>query len=302
MPYAEKIDNRGDVASAAALEAPLVSVLTPSLNQGRWLHDAIESVRRQTYPNIEHIVVDGGSTDGSREILESQDGVIWLSEPDGGQSDALAKAFAMSRGDVIGWINADDAYFDEDAVRDVVEFFDANPDVDVVYGHAALVSPVGRVLYVVWTPPFDYDVLRVHNFIIQPAVFIRRRALLDGFVDERYGYRMDRELWLRLARDHVFRRIPRVLAIDRHHLARKSLTRPDLGAEDLRRLVRDYAIPSGRISSVKMKSLRVLFRLAGIPAALGAARAPIAYSGVVGGRMQLLLRQIAYRRRYMRDT
>src|SRR5437868_6909459 len=89
---------------------PLVSIVTPSLNQARYLREAIESVRGQSYPSIEHIVVDGGSTDGTLDILQECDELRWLSETDTGQSHALNKGFAMAQGEVFGWLNADDAY------------------------------------------------------------------------------------------------------------------------------------------------------------------------------------------------
>src|SRR5918992_2241290 len=93
-----------------AVSAPLVSVVTPSLNQGRYLREAIESVRAQTYSPIEHVVVDGGSTDETLDILSEYDHLRWVSEPDRGQSHALNKGFAMATGEIFGWLNADDAY------------------------------------------------------------------------------------------------------------------------------------------------------------------------------------------------
>ena len=126
---------------------PLVSILTPSLNQGRWLPDTLHSVAAQTYSNIEHIVMDGGSTDGSVDMLRSANPrVRWWSEPDRGQSHALTKGFAVSQGDVIGWLSSDDAYFYRGAVADAVDLFNRYPEVDVLYGHAALVNADGLAL------------------------------------------------------------------------------------------------------------------------------------------------------------
>ena len=143
------------VQSGPLPRKPLVSILTPSFNQRRWLVETLGSVARQTYPHLEHVVVDGGSTDGSIDLLrEGLPAGSWISEPDGGQSEALNKAFERSRGEVIGWLNSDDAYLFDDAVESVVEYFQANPGIDVVYGHAALVSETGRLLHVMWTPPF----------------------------------------------------------------------------------------------------------------------------------------------------
>src|SRR5690242_19457333 len=91
-------------------DGPLVSIVTPSLNQARWLREAIESVRAQDYPHVEHVVVDGGSTDGTLEILREYDHLRWVSEPDRGQSHALNKGFQLATGEIFGWLNADDAY------------------------------------------------------------------------------------------------------------------------------------------------------------------------------------------------
>ena len=114
---------------------PLVSILTPSFNQGRWLGDNLASVAAQSYGSIEHVVMDGGSRDETLDLLEATDGrVKWRSEPDRGQSHALNKALGASEGEYIGWLNSDDAYFSRDAVSDVVSVFDADPSVNVVYG------------------------------------------------------------------------------------------------------------------------------------------------------------------------
>jgi glycosyltransferase involved in cell wall biosynthesis len=167
--------------------------------------------------------MDGGSTDGSVEILSAaQSPVVWRSEKDHGQAHAINKAFEASSGDIIGWLNSDDAYFDARVVEDVVRFLDRNPDVDVAYGHAARVSSTGRIVYIIAALPFNYRFLRRLDFIVQPAAFIRRRVLEDGFLDESFHFAMDWELWLRKARSHTFRRIPRVVAIDRAQPDRKT--------------------------------------------------------------------------------
>jgi len=221
---------------------PLVSILTPSFNQARWLHDTLRSVACQTYPAIEHIVMDGGSTDGSIGVLEAAgDSVTWRSEPDRGQSDAINKAFSASHGEIIGWINSDDAYFDCDVVADVVAQFQAHPDVDVVYGHAAQVDEEGTIIWMVWTPPFSRRVLRIVNFIGQPVAFIRRSALTEPMLDESYHFTMDYELWLRLDREgHRFRHIDRIVAVDRHQRERKGVTMTDVLHSDIERLAETH--------------------------------------------------------------
>lgn len=221
---------------------PLVSILTPSFGQAAWLGRNLESVACQTYPSIEHVVMDGGSTDGSVEVLKAAgDSMVWRSEPDRGQSDAVNKAFAMSHGEIIGWLNSDDAYFDCRVVEDVVAYFTAHPDVDVVYGHAAQVDEDGTIIWMIWTPPFWRRVLRIVNFIGQPVAFIRRSALSEPMLDESYHFSMDYELWLRLDRaGRKFAHIPRIVAVDRHHSLRKGVTMEDVLHGDIARLAETH--------------------------------------------------------------
>jgi glycosyltransferase involved in cell wall biosynthesis len=221
---------------------PLVSVLTPSFNQAAWLPHNLRSVACQTYPAVEHIVVDGGSTDGSVEVLRAAgDSVRWTSEPDAGQSDAVNKAFRESTGEIVGWLNSDDAYVDCRVVEDIVAYFIAHPDVDVVYGHAAQIAEDGTIIWMIWVPAFVRRVLRIVNFIGQPVAFIRRSALSDPMLDVTFDFAMDYELWLRLdAQGRRFHRIPRIVAVDRQHAARKGVTMSDLLHSDLERLAKTH--------------------------------------------------------------
>lgn len=201
----------------------LVSILTPSLNQSAWLPDNLASVAAQTYPSIEQVVMDGGSTDGSVELLAATRShpLVWESEPDRGQSHALNKALAKSSGEIIGWINADDGYVDRRAVERAVDCLARNPAVDVVYGHSLLVGPTNTVLQVLWAPPY---LLRLTDFVTpfyQPAIFFRRSALETGFVDETLHYVMDFDLWRRLWNAHRFQRIPLYVGLERHQPGRK---------------------------------------------------------------------------------
>lgn len=232
---------------------PLVSILTPSFNQSAWLGDNLRSVACQSYPRIEHIVMDGGSTDGSVELLQAEadrrgvEGssasvpLAWRSEPDRGQSHAINKAFAASHGDIIGWINSDDAYFDCRVIEDVVGAFEAHPEVDVVYGHLAQVAPDGTIIWLNWVPRFSQRLLNIVNFIGQPVAFIRRSALSDPMLDESFHFTMDYELWLRLARQGSrFMRISRITAVDRHQPERKGVTIEHVLHSDLERLEQSH--------------------------------------------------------------
>jgi glycosyltransferase involved in cell wall biosynthesis len=274
------------------MTAPLVSVLTPSFNQSRWLEANLRSVAQQTYPHIEHIIMDGASTDASLDILERAGRTVrWRSEPDKGQSHALNKAFGESHGEIIGWLNSDDAYFRRDAVEVAVRMFERHPEVAVIYGHAALVNADGLILHMIWVPQFDLRMLRMHNFISQPAAFIRRSAIADRFLDETYESAMDRELWLRLAPTHQFLRVGQVLAIDRHHRYRKSIARKDLGEIDAARLVQVYDVPHGLPRRLRVKALKIVFRLTGA-AILEQAFKDLACEAHVDNRALLYFRQL----------
>ena len=281
---------------------PLVSVLTPSFGQARWLEDNLRSVEAQTYGPIEHIVMDGGSTDGSVGILErrSRDGLIWTSEPDDGQSDAINRAFARSSGQIIGWLNSDDAYFSRKAVAQAVAVFESRPDVGVVYGHAALVNGDGLLLHVIWAPAFAPSVLRAYDLICQPTLFVRRSVIgRPDFVDPAFGYSMDWELLLHLARRTRFFRMNQIVAIDRHHLDRKSLTRLDLAAEDQQLIVQRYRTPAIASNPVLHKATKVAIRLAGLSKVVEAARGSDMLSLQTGSVSEIAIRQVAQLRRWM---
>ena len=274
---------------------PLVSVLTPSFNQARWIGDNLRSVAVQTHGRIEHIVVDGKSTDGTVDLLRRDAGpnVVWRSEPDAGQSDAINKAFASAHGEIIGWLNSDDAYYSPHTVARVVAKFRRHPEVDVVYGHAALVNADGLILQISWTPPMWTRLLALHNFIIQPTAFIRRRALGDRLVDPDFESMMDRELWLRLAERYRFARVNGILAIDRHQPDRKVVARPDLAARDRVRFAARRPLPSGWWTRPVAKAFKVAFRFVGVTRVPEAVHTELAFTGRIDGLGSLLLRQIA---------
>jgi glycosyltransferase involved in cell wall biosynthesis len=280
---------------------PLVSVLTPSFNQARWLVDNLRSVAAQTYPTVEHVVMDGASSDGSVDLLQrhARAGLRWQTELDRGQSHALNKAFAMSRGQIIGWLNSDDAYFGPTVIEAAVRIFEAEPDVAVVYGHALLVNAQGLVLQVLWAPPFSRTFLRLHDFIVQPAVFIRRDVLGQSLADESFDYTMDYELWLRLAQHHRFKRLDRIVAVDRHHAARKSYTMMDVGVAEHARLERQYGVASGRTGAVGRKVWKIASRLIGATLVPAAISEPVVFHAVRDGRARLFVRQVATRRAAM---
>jgi glycosyltransferase involved in cell wall biosynthesis len=185
-----------------------VSVLTPSFNQACFLEENLASVLAQGGAVLEHIVMDGGSTDGSAELLRRSAGaaarqrggpaLIWASERDGGQADALNKALSAARGDVIGWINSDDLYCDG-AVDRALALLDADPGLAMVYGHCQTIDERGRPLGRVDAYAIDLEGMLAYGTIPQPSCFLRRSAIdAAGGLDSSFRYVMDFDLWLRV--------------------------------------------------------------------------------------------------------
>jgi glycosyltransferase involved in cell wall biosynthesis len=209
---------------------PLVSIVTPSYNQGRFIERTIQSVKNQDYPNVEHIIVDGDSTDETTELLRKHEGTYrmqWSSEPDGGQSEAVNKGLARATGQLIGWLNSDDVYVPRDAISAVVQAFVAHPEVSVVYGNVLEIDDQDRVQRLRRNIPKAYQrLLSAFNFISQPAVFWRRTVLTGAGLNQDLDYVMDYELWLRLRAQYDFHHIDRFIAGVRYHGAAKNLRRP----------------------------------------------------------------------------
>jgi hypothetical protein len=223
---------------------PPVSVVIPSLNQGRFIRQAIDSVLGQGYPNVELVVVDGGSSDGTVEILRSYgDRLRWSSEPDAGQSDALNTGFARVGGQVLTWLNADDA-LTEDAIGHAVEALRDRPGVGLVYGQGHILDEHGSVVgpFAEIEPPWLWRLLHLLDFVLQPAAFFRAAAV-DGerVVDPGLRWCMDWDLWIRLAaRADVHFLDDRVLGCSREHGATKTATGGLARVRELGRLVRRH--------------------------------------------------------------
>lgn len=226
--------------------SPRVFVVTPCLDQAPYLRAAIESVLSQDYPHLDYFVADGGSTDGSVEILRSYgDRLRWISGPDAGQAAVIADAWAASDADVVAWLNSDDLYLPgaiSRAVRELVE----RPAAGFVYGKAWYVDDRGERLRAYPTRPFDAGRLRNDCFVCQPAAFVRRAALdRIGLPDRALRFCMDYDLWIRLSREAEATYVEEYLACSRLHAETKShreLTA--MFAEIVRVTARHYGVAS----------------------------------------------------------
>jgi len=234
-------------------EWPLVSIVTPSYNQAAFIRETIASVKNQVYPNIEHIIMDGGSSDSTLKILkecESSYNMRWRSERDQGQAHAVNKGFEEAKGEIIGWLNSDDCYLDQQAVSSVVRVFDKHPSADVVYGDIVHIDANGWILRVQILPRFSYKRLLRSCFIEQPAVFFRRKVVEKYKLDTSFNYALDYEYWLRIAREFRFRHLPRVIAADRNHSSRKILSCGEELEQEVHAIRTSYAIETNTVQHV----------------------------------------------------
>ena len=190
------------------MELPAISIVTPCLNAAGTIEEAVDSVRAQGYPRIEHLIVDGGSTDGTIEVLERL-GVRYTSEPDEGRVDAANKGVRLTSGEVVGWLNADDRY-EPGSLMEVGQALAADPGAGWATGYCRIIDADGREIrkpitaYKNWLlRHWSYPLYLTQNFVSDPATFARRSVLEEaGPLDPRYRISHDYDLWLRVARRH----------------------------------------------------------------------------------------------------
>ena len=208
-------------------ERPLVSIVTPSYNQGVFLKRTIDSVLDQDYPDIEYFVMDGGSEDASVDILKEHKGSFeWVSEPDRGQTEAINKGFSRARGTILGYLNSDDILY-PGAISTVVEQFHKNPEVDMLYGKADYIDEEDKKTGVYNTDTYSFERNMFDCCICQPAGFWRKRiADIVGKFDEGLQYAMDYDYWLRMDRagGRIFH-MPDILAASRRYEGTKTLSK-----------------------------------------------------------------------------
>lgn len=245
-----------------------ISIVTPSLNQASFIHDALESVSIQNYPNCEHIVIDGMSTDGTVELLrnfqtdKASSGITWVSEPDSGQSEALNKGFRQATGDIIGWLNADDRYR-TGCFECVAKMFEENPGLDILYGDYRVVDECGGLVRVKPEIAFSAFVLFYHRVLYIPttATFFRRRVFDEGnWINENLQYVMDLEFFIRLAvKGYQFKHIPELLADFRLQPSSKTCRDPDKQQWEHRRVIFATVPLLRRLKSERLKKAALFF-------------------------------------------
>lgn len=222
-------------------DAPLVSIVTPSYNQGEFIEETIRSVIGQDYPRIEHIVMDGGSTDNTVAVLRKYENwLTWTSGRDNGQTDALNKGFRKAKGEVLAWLNSDDIYY-PGAVSKAVAAFRANPGAKLVYGRGDYIDTKGRKTGEYPTLPFDFGELAESNYICQPSAFFTAEALREaGKLDEGLDYVMDYDLWVRVCRSSEAVYLPETLAALRIHPASKTTAQSVATYEEMLRTAKKH--------------------------------------------------------------
>lgn len=206
---------------------PWVTLVTPSFQQARFIRDCVESVLKQDYPNLEYLVFDGGSTDGTTEILRSFGNRFWWqSKPDDGQAAAVNAGLRRARGEIVGFLNSDD-WLEAGAVAAAVRALQGRSDVDVVYGQTTITDAKGTELRSFPTQAFNREVFIQHCFISQPAAFWRRSLHQQfGYFSSHFDHTLDYEFWLRLMCGGVgFLHVPEKWAYARDHVDAKSYTK-----------------------------------------------------------------------------
>ncbi len=246
------------------IDLPLVSIITPSRNQAQFLEETICSVLSQDYPRIEYIVIDGGSTDGSVDIIRKYENRLahWVSEPDRGQADAINKGWRMARGEVLAYLNSDDTYM-PGAISTAVDFLLKNPDVGVVYSDCLAVDEEGRPLYTYGGKPYDLmeAVEQCITHVPQPSAFIRSVVIeRAGLLDTELYMAMDFDFWLRVALYYRLQHVPGVMATYRLHSKSKTVSQGTATGPDLIRVCARFLQRPDCPEALRRRRRRVMSR------------------------------------------
>lgn len=225
---------------------PTLTVVTPAYNQAEFLRDTIESVLAQDYPNIEHVVLDDGSTDETPEILKEYTGKIFYreSQKNMGQTPTINKGWAMTGGEIITWLNSDDTFYDSKSVSTGINYLLENPEIGIVFGDSMFTEADGTEIEPT-RPVIDWTYLKFikncENFISQPSAFIRREVYEKvGALDAKFYYFMDWDFWMRAGIYFKIEHIDEILSTYRLHADSKTVAQAKKAAPELEYMYKKY--------------------------------------------------------------
>jgi glycosyltransferase involved in cell wall biosynthesis len=245
-------------------EWPCISVVTPSYNQGQFIEETIRSVLLQNYPNIECIIIDGGSTDNTLEIIERYQQYItyWVSEPDNGQSDALNKGFRKATGQLIGWQNSDDFYH-PDAFSKAAETFLVAPNIDLIYGCTDNINAEGEFIRKYPVSAFDIcEMIPYLNMCNQSMFFSNKIFQENNFIDESFHHAMDLEFLIRIAlKGYEFHFHSDIIGYYRVHDNSKGSVQNDVSLKDSLRIYRYISQYPNVKDNIKNKAMSSIYWL-----------------------------------------
>jgi glycosyltransferase involved in cell wall biosynthesis len=226
------------------MKLPKISIITPSYNQGQFLEKTILSVLNQDYPNLEYIIIDGGSNDNSVEIIKKYENLLafWVSGPDKGQTHAINKGLKQSTGEILNWINSDDL-LSIGSLKIIGKAFNGDPEADFCFGDFSIIDEKGRLFISRKSPPYRFRTLFYgRQLSCQPTVFFRRSVLERiGYLDETLAFCMDLEFWIRAAsKGMIFRHTKKLLAMARMHRGAKTARLQEVLHEEHKAIVRRY--------------------------------------------------------------
>ncbi len=243
-----------------------ISIVTPSFNQDKYLATCIRSVLNQSYYNIEHIIIDGKSTDRSIDILESfkknDSRLLFISESDSGQGEAVNKGFSLATGEIVAWLNSDDFYFDPNVFKYVINFFDSNPQVDILYGGMAYVNSLNQITNIRIPPKFDYQFLELISYIGNTNTFFRKSVIESNRLDQDFHFVIDHEFMLRVTKQFIAQNSERLFACFRVHDEAKTQTMTEI-EKNIERVRRDFihGIDRNIFLNIRELNARILYKI-----------------------------------------